>query len=128
MRRPSARRRRSCCAGWSGVPGLVEALRAARPGVLDDLTRRAAQRPTGAGPALQASEQDFAAWESLRDGLRRAIEAFEADRARALRAARTEGRLDVGSREAAPAGYGALVDRYYRALADHPPRPRRERR
>ena len=110
------------------VPGLVEALRAARPGVLDDLTRRAAQRPTGAGPALQASEQDFAAWESLRDGLRRAIEAFEADRARALRAARTAGRLDVGSREAAPEGYGALVDRYYRALADHPPRPRRERR
>ena len=110
------------------APGLVEALRAARPGVLDDLTRRAAQRPTGAGPALQASEQDFAAWESLRDGLRRAIEAFEADRARALRAARTEGRLDVGSREAAPEGYGALVDRYYRALADHPPRPRRERR
>ena len=110
------------------LPGLVEALRAARPGVLDDLARRAAQHPTGAGPALQAFEQDFTAWESLRNGLRRAIEAFEADRARALRAARTEGRLDVGSREAAPEGYGALVDRYYRALADHPPRPRRERR
>ena len=36
------------------LPGLVEALREARPGVLDDLARRAAQRPTGAGPALQA--------------------------------------------------------------------------
>ena len=110
------------------LPGLVEALRASHPGLLDDLALRAASRLTGAGPALQASEQDFAAWEDLRSGLRRAIEAFEADRARALRAARIEGRLDVGSREAAPEGYGALVDRYYRALADHPPRPRRERR
>ena len=110
------------------LPGLAEALRAARPGVLEDLARWAAQRPTGGGPALQASEQDFGAWESLRGGVRRAIEAFEAERTRALQAARTEGRLDVGSRDAAPEGYGALVDRYYRALADHPPRPRREPR
>ena len=110
------------------MPGLAEALRAARPGVLEDLARRAAQRPTGGGPALQAFEQDFAAWESLRGGVRRAIEAFEAERTRALQAARTEGRLDVGSREAAPEGYGALVDRYYRALADHPPPTRREPR
>ena len=107
------------------VPGLAEALRAARPGVLEDLARWAAQRPAGGGPALQASGQDFAAWESLRGGVRRAIEAFEAERTRALQAARTEGRLDVGAREAAPEGYRALVDRYYRALADQPPPTRR---
>ena len=108
--------------------GLAEALRAAQPGVLEDLARWAAQRPAGGGPALQASEQDFAAWESLRGGVRRAIEAFEAERTRALQAARTEGRLDVGPGEAAPEGYGALVDRYYRALADHPRPTRREPR
>ena len=108
------------------LPGLADALRADRPGVLEDLARRAAQRPTGGGSALQASDQDFAAWESLRGGVRRAIEAFEAERTRALQAARNEGRLDVGPREAAPDGYGTLVDRYYRALADHPPLPRRE--
>ena len=110
------------------VPGLAEALRAARPGVLEDLARWAAQRPAGGGPALQASGQDFTAWENLRGGVRRAIEAFEAERTRALQAARTEGRLDVGAREAAPEGYGALVDRYYRALADQPPPTRREPR
>ena len=111
-----------------GLPGLAEALRTARPGVLDDLARWAAQRPAGGGRALQASGQDFAAWESLRGGVRRAIEAFEAERTRALQAARTEGRLDVGVREAAPEGYRALVDRYYRALADQPPPARREPR
>ena len=53
------------------LPALGGELRAAQPGVLEDLARWAARRPTGGGPALQASEQDFAAWESLRDGLRR---------------------------------------------------------
>lgn len=110
------------------LPGLAEVLRAARPGVLDDVARWAAASPTGGGRAIQAFEQDFAAWESLRDGVRQAIEVFEADRARALQAAETAGRLDVGAGEAAPDGYGALVERYYRALADHPPRPRPERR
>ena len=110
------------------LPALGGALRAAQPGVLEDLARWAARRPAGGGPALQASEQDFAAWESLRDGLRRAIEAFEADRASALQAAETEGRLDVGAGEAAPDGYGALVDRYYRILAHHPPWRRPGRR
>ena len=109
------------------LPDLRDALREARPGMLEDLARWAA-RPTGGGPALQAFEQDFAPWESLRDGVRQAIEAFEADRTRALQAAETEGRLDVGAGEAAPDGYRALVDRYYRALADHPPRRPRERR
>jgi hypothetical protein len=110
------------------LPALGGELRAAQPGVLEDLARWAARRPTGGGPALQASEQDFAAWESLRDGLRRAIEAFEAGRASALQAAETEGRLDVGTGEAAPDGYGALIDRYYRALAHHPPWRRPGRR
>ena len=110
------------------LPALGGALRAAQPGVLEDLARWAARRPTGGGAALQASEQDFAAWESLRDGLRRAIEAFETDRASALQAAETEGRLDVGTGEAAPDGYGALVDRYYRVLAHHPPWRRPGRR
>ncbi len=110
------------------LPALGGALRAAQPGVLEDLARWAARRPAGGGPALQATEQDFAAWESLRDGLRRAIEAFEADRASALQAAETEGRLDVGAGEAAPDGYGALVDRYYRILAHHPPWRRPGRR
>ncbi len=109
------------------LPDLRDALRAAQPGVLEDLARWAA-RPGARGPALQAVEQDLAAWESLRDGVRQAIEAFEADRARALRAAETRGRLDVGAAETAPGGYRALVDRYYRSLADHQPRTRPERR
>jgi hypothetical protein len=110
------------------LPDLGDALRAARPGALEDLTRWAEARPTGAGPAIEAFEQDFTAWESLRNGVLQAIEAFETDRARELRAAETRGRLDVGAGDAAPDGYGALVDRYYRALADHPPRRRPEPR
>ena len=106
------------------LPDLRETLRAARPGVLEDLARRAAG-PAGGGGALRGREQDFAAWESLRDGLRQAIEAFEADRARALQAATTGGRLDVGAGEAVPDGYGPLVERYYRSLADRRPRPER---
>ena len=109
------------------LPDLHEALRAARPGVLEDLARWAG-RPTGGGPALQAFEQDFAAWESLRDGVRQAIEAFEADRAAALQAVAGGGRLDVGAREAIPDSYRTLVERYYRSLADHQPRSRPERR
>ena len=109
------------------LPDLHEALRAARPGVLEGLARWAA-RPTGGGPALRAFEQDFAAWESLRDGVRQAIEAFEADRAGALQAVANGGRLDVGAREAIPDSYRALVERYYRSLADHQPRSRPERR
>ena len=109
------------------LPDLHEALRAARPGVLEDLARWAG-RPTGGGPALQAFEQDFAAWESLRDGVRQAIEAFEADRADALQAVASGGRLDVGAREAIPDSYRTLVERYYRSLADHQPRSRPERR
>ena len=110
------------------LPELREALGAARPGVLEDLARWAAATPAGGGPALQAVEQDFAAWESLRDGILRAIEAFEADRTRALQAAETRGRVDVGVEQAVPDEYLPLVDRYYRALADHPPRRPRERR
>ena len=110
-----------------GLPDLEDALRAAWPGVLEDLAGWAA-RPGGGGPARQAFEPDLAAWESLRDGLRQALEAFDADRSRALPAAEARGRLDVGAREAAPEDYRALVERYYRALADHPPRPPRESR
>ena len=110
------------------LPDLRDGLRAARPGALEDLTRWAEARPTGGGHAVEAFEQDFTAWESLRNGVRQAIEAFETDRARELRAAETRGRLDVGAGDAAPDGYGALVDRYYRALADHPPRRRPEPR
>jgi len=108
------------------LPELQEAIRAARPGVLEELARQAS-RPAGGGPALQAFEQDFAAWESLRDGVREAIEAFESDRAGALQAVTTGGRLDVGPAEEVPEAYRALIDRYYRALADHSPR-RPERR
>ena len=110
------------------LPDVMGALRAAQPGALEDLTRRAAPHPAGGGPAIEAFEQDFTAWESLRDLIRRTIEMFEADRTRELRAAETRGRLDVGAGEAAPAGYGALVDRYYRALADQAPRRRPQRR
>ena len=109
------------------LPDLEDALRAAWPGALEDLAGWAA-RPGGGGPARQAFEPDLAAWESLRDGLRQALEAFDADRSRALPAAEARGRLDVGAREAAPEDYRALVERYYRALADHPPRPPREPR
>ena len=47
------------------LPDLRDALAEARPGVLEDLVRWAGLRPTGGGPAFQAVEQDFAAWESL---------------------------------------------------------------
>ena len=110
-----------------GLPDLEDALRAAWPGALEDLAGWAA-RPGGGGPARQAFAPDLAAWESLRDGLRQALEAFDADRSRALPAAEARGRLDVGAREAAPEDYRALVERYYRALADHPPRRPREPR
>ena len=111
-----------------GLPDLEDALRAAWPGALEDLAGWAA-RPGGGGPAArQAFEPDLAAWESLRDGLRQALEAFDADRSRALPAAEARDRLDVGAREAAPDDYRALVERYYRALADHPPRRPREPR
>ena len=109
------------------LPDLEDALRAAWPGALEDLAGWAA-RPGGGGPARQAFEPDLAAWESLRDGIRQALEAFEAARSRALPAAEARGRLDVGAREAAPEDYRALVERYYRALADHPPRRPREPR
>ena len=106
------------------LPDLRDALGAVRPGVLEALARWGAPGPAAAGPAFQASEQDFTAWEILRDGVRQAIEAFEADRTRALQAAEVGGRLDVGAGEAVPDSYRALVDRYYRALADPPgPRP-----
>ena len=100
-------------------PGLTDAVRSARPGALEDLARWAF---TGAGPGTEAFKQDFAAWEILHAGVRQAVEAFEADRARTLLRAETEGRLAVGSGDAAPDGYRALVDRYYRSLAGHPPR------
>lgn len=111
-----------------GMPDLRDALGEARPGSLEDLARLAAATPTGGGPALQAVAQDFAAWEMLRDGILRAIEAFEENRTRALRAAETAGRLDVGADESVPDAYRPLVDRYYRALADQPPRRTRGRR
>ena len=110
------------------LPDLRDALGEARPGVLEDLARWAGLRPTGGGPAFQAVEQDFAAWESLRAGVLQAIEAFQANRTRALRAVETGGRLDVGAGETVPDGYRPLVDRYYRALADHPPRRPQESR
>ena len=102
------------------LPDLRDALGEARPGVLEALARWGTPGPAAAGPASQASEQDFAAWESLRDGVRQAIEAFEGDRTRALQAAEVGERRDVGAGEAVPDGYRALVDRYYRALADQP--------
>ena len=110
-----------------GLPELRDALGEARPGVLEELARWAAT-PIGGGPALQAVEQDLAAWGILRDGIVQAIEAFEADRTRALQAAGTAGRHDVGADDAVPEEYRPLVDRYYRALADRPPRQSRERR
>ena len=106
------------------LPELRDALGEARPGLLQALARWGEPGPAAAGPAFQASAQDFAAWESLRDGVREAIEAFEADRTRALQALEVRGRLDVGAGETVPDGYRALVDRYYRALADHPAPPR----
>ena len=109
------------------LPDLREALRAARPGALEDLARRAAGS-TGGGGALRGFEQDFAAWDSLLAGVRQAFEAFEADRLRALQEAAAGGRLDVGAGESVPDGYRPLVERYYRSLADHPPRPRPGRR
>ena len=109
------------------LPELREALRAARPGALEDLARRAAGS-TGGGGALRGFEQDFAAWDSLLAGVRQAVEAFEADRLRALREAAAGEGLDVGAGESVPDGYRPLVERYYRSLADHPPRPRPGRR
>lgn len=109
------------------LPDLRETLGATHAGVLEDLARGAAG-PAGGGGALRGFEQDFAAWESLRDGVRQAIEAFEADRTRALQAAAAGGRLDVGAGETVPDGYRPLVERYYRSLADRRPRPRPERR
>lgn len=107
-------------------PGLTAAVRSAHPGALEDLERWAAHRFTGAGPGTEAFKQDFAAWEVLRDGVRHAVEAFEADRASALRRAASGGRLAAGSAAAAPDEYRTLVDRYYRSLADRSPgRPAR---
>jgi len=106
------------------LPDLRDALGEARPGLLEALARWGEPGPAAVGPAFQASGQDFAAWESLRDGVRQAIEAFEADRTRALQAVEVRGRLDVGAGETVPDGYRTLVDRYYRALADHPAPPR----
>ena len=107
------------------LPDLRNALGDTRAGTLEELARWGAPR-AAAGPARQAFEQDLAAWESLLAGVRQAIEAFEADRTRAWQATVTSGRLDVGAGETAPDGYRALIDRYYRALADRPaPRERR---
>lgn len=103
-------------------PGLTAAVRLAHPDVLEDLERWAAHRFTGAGAGTEAFKQDFAAWEILHDGVRHAVEAFEADRASALRRAESEGRLAAGSADATPDEYRALVDRYYRSLADRSPR------
>ncbi len=103
-------------------PALESALRAARPGALEDLARWAAQRFTGSAPGTEAFTQDYAAWESLRAGLRAALERIVADRAAALRRARRAGRVNAGPDDAAPEGYEAIVDRYYRSLADAPGR------
>ena len=103
-------------------PALESALRAVRPGLLEDLARWGEHRFTGTSPGAEAFKQDYAAWEILRAGLRAALEAIVRDHAAALRSARRAGRVNAGSDDAAPEGYEVIVDRYYRALAEPPGR------
>ena len=99
-------------------PALEAALRGMRPGAVESLERWAEHRFTGSAPGTEAFKQDYADWEILRAGLRAALDAIAADRAAALQRVRREGRLDAGADDAAPEGYGAIVRKYYRALAE----------
>ena len=103
---------------------MRDALAAAQPGALDELARWAALPADGGGGApLRAVAPDLAVWDRLRAGIRQALEAFTADRARALAAAGPTGDLDVGAGAATPDSYRALVERYYRAIAERSPAP-----
>ena len=102
---------------------LLEELERQRPRVQQDLERWAQQWRSGSAPGTEAAKQDFSAWESLRDDLRVALEAFEASRSRELREETIGDRLTVGPSDQMPDAYRRLVERYYQSLATQPERP-----
>ena len=104
-------------------PELLERLTRQRPNAEQDLEQWAQHWQTGAAPGTEGYKQDFAAWESLRDDLEVALEAYEASRLRDLRAEEIGDRLAVGSSEQMPEAYRRLVERYYRSLATQSQRP-----
>ena len=104
-------------------PELLERLTRQRPNAEQDLEQWAQHWQTGAAPGTEGYKQDFAAWESLRDDLEVALEAYEASRSRDLRAEEIGDRLAVGSSEQMPEAYRRLVERYYRSLATQSQRP-----
>ena len=104
-------------------PELLERLTRQRPNAEQDLEQWAQHWQTGAAPGTEGYKQDFAAWESLRDDLEVALEAYEASRSRDLRAEEIGDHLAVGSSEQIPEAYRRLVERYYRSLATQSQRP-----
>ena len=104
-------------------PELLEQLSRERPTLKQDLERWAQQWVSGPAPGTEAFKQDFSAWESLRDDVELALEAFEALRSRELTEKETDDRLNVGPNERMPEEYRRLVEEYYRSLATDPDRP-----
>ena len=102
---------------------LLEQLRRQRPEAEQDLERWAQQWQSGPAPGTEAAKQDFSAWESLRDDLLVALEAFEALRSRDLREEEIGDRLTVGPSDQTPDAYRRLVERYYQSLATESERP-----
>ena len=104
-------------------PELLERLTRQRPTAEQDLAQWARHWQSGPAPGTEAYKQDLAAWESLRDDLQVAVEAFEASRSRDLREEEIGDRLTIGARDQAPEGYRRLVERYYRSIATQSERP-----
>ncbi len=74
--------------------------------------------PGLSAPGTEAFKQDFAKWESLKKSLALALEQVETSAAAKLRSNDARDKLHAGGSDAVPDAYRALVDRYYRALAE----------
>ena len=101
---------------WQQARELVDELRR-DDGVGRNTPELQRFNPGVSAPGTEAWKQDFAKWDELKQQLEVALEKVDTTLASQLRDQELKDRLSAGATQAVPDQYRALVDKYYRALA-----------